>query len=305
MLNLTDILTDIIYQNKIIKQGGNAFNYVKPIKLQHIKNTIQHFIDNIITPTLHISKYSKDLFTLGSTGKKPQSGDIDLALNINFIKLSLDDIIKKLYSYTKLNTNIEVILNSFQKEMIQFAYPIIGEKNSYVQIDLLLTKYPTFTKWYMYSPSPKESKYKAAHKNDMIRAIIKTLTYKSLKTINYKDVTWQQEDITPFGLYFQIQTLVDNNNNFLTYKDTNQPLLPMYAKPISSKEISHSPIFVINKYIGNYLPQQINSFETMYKIITSNNFKFKEDSEDILYNAAKAFKLNDKLEFPKELLKYQ
>lgn len=304
MQQFKDFLYDVIYQNNIIKQGGNAFNYVKPIKLQHIKNTIQNFIDKIITPTLHISKYSKELFTLGSTGKKPESGDIDLALNINFINLPVKDIIKKLYSYTKLNTNIDVILNSYQEQMIQFAYPIIGQKDSFVQIDLLLTKYPVFTKWYMFSPSPKESKYKAAHKNDMIRAIIKTLTYKSLKTINYQDVTWQQEDINPFGLYLQIQTLIDNKGNFLTYKDTNQPLLPMYAKAISSKEISHSPIYVINRYIGNYLPQQINSFETMYKIITSNSFKFKSESEDILYNAAQAFKLNDKLEFPKELLKY-
>ena len=302
-MQLINFLNDIIYESELIKQGGNAFPNVQRINRSDIQITINNFINEILYPTFFITPNSKEIFTTGSTGKKPDSGDIDIALNINFIKKPVKQIIQKLFTYTKLYTNVPVILNTFEQEMIQFAYPI-NNSDKLVQIDLLLTQYPVFTKWYTLAPTPNESKYKSAHKNSIIRAIIKTFTYRPLKTIKNKDVMWETEDINPFGLYKQTKTIIDEFGNPLKYKETDEDLLPEFAKTLKSTQISHSPLFVTKKYLGNYNPNNIKSFETVFSIITSKNYKFKNDVEDILYYTAQFIKENKNLEFPTELEQY-
>lgn len=152
----------------------------------------------------------------------------------------------------------------------------------------------------MHSPQIGTSKYKAAHRNQLLRSIPKTITLQQLQYKNNQLVKWQQQDITPIGVYKQIQTLVDENNNRLMYKDT-QLLLPQYAKIEFEQPITHSPIKTYERYIGNYNPYNVHTFQQLFKIITSTNFKFKQDLEDILYTAHIMFKNNDKLEFPIEL----
>lgn len=83
--------------------------------------------------------------------------------------------------------------------MIHFGFPQYDEKNKptnkFVQVDILLTEYPIFCKFYMYSPTEIQSKYKGAHRNELLRAIAKTLTYIPLKKINEEVVVWSQDDL--------------------------------------------------------------------------------------------------------------
>ena len=121
--------------------------------------------------------------------------------------------------------------------------------------------------------------------------------------LKYQDnqlVLWQQQDINNKGVYLQTQTLIDKDGNRLKYNQ-QQLLLPQYAKIEKQVEITHSPIKTYMRYIGNFNPYHVHSFEQLFKIITSNDFKFKEDIEDILYTAHIMFKNNSKLEFPKQL----
>lgn len=300
-MTFNNFLQDIIFEQQIIKQGGNAFTNVIPIKKQFIVKTIQNFINQILFPVYHISPFSDIIFPLGSTGKKSESGDIDLAINVLLLKTkdNFQQIIKKIYTYTKLNTNIQVIYNPISNDMLQFAYPIY-DTNQFVQIDLLFTIHPTFTKWYMHSPQIGQSKYKAAHRNELLRAIPKAIT---LDQLQYKDgelVKWKQQDINNKGVYLQTQTLIDKNGNRLMYKNT-QLLLPQYAQIENQKEITHSPINTYKRYVGNINPYQVHSFQQLFSFITSKQFKFFDAVDDILLTARKMFENNEKLEFPQEL----
>lgn len=303
-MSFSKFTENILCQKQIIKQGGNAFTNVTPIKKEYIQSTIEKFIKQILVPTYKIFPDSNIIFPLGSTGKKEQSGDIDLAINVLLLpQKRISKVLKTIYSYTKFHTDINVIINPISNDMLQFAYPV-KETGQFVQIDLLLTNKPTFTKWYMFSPDPRKTKYKAAHRNQLLRAIPKTLT---LNQLEYKDnqlVAWTQQDINYTGVYYQTQTLIDTNGNRLKYKDT-QLLLPEYAKIKDQELITSSPIKTYQRYISSEIsPYSVQTFEDLLNILYSKQFKFKEDLDDILYTAAKMFKNNSKLEFPSQLEKY-
>lgn len=216
-------------------------------------------------------------------------------------------IFKQIYD---LNLNLEIKINSVTYDMIHFSFPQYNKNNKQidknVQVDILLTKYPTFCKFYMYSPTELESKYKGAHRNELLRAICYTMTYKPLYKENNEVLKWKQDDLDSTGLYHHIKTLIDDNGDRLKYKDTNEDLIPSYAKVISSKLISHKPERVIQILLGNkYTKEDIDTFEKLFNIILNDqDFRFYTDSVEILTNCAKAIKENTKLIFPIELEKY-
>ena len=300
-MTFSSFTQNILYQNQIIKQGGNTFTNVSPIKKQYIDNIIDRFIKQILFPTYKIYQQNNIVFKTGSTGKKPQSGDIDIALNILLLQeKKISKVIKKIYSYTKFNTDIQVILNPIDKNMIQFSYPV-KQTNAFVQIDLVLTEHPTFTKWFTMSPQINKSKYKAAHRNELLRAISQTMTLKQIQYKNKQLVTWTQQDINQSGVYYQTKTLIDQNGNRLLYKD-KELLLPRYAQIKQSTLITASPIKTYERYIGTYInPYNVTTFEELFKIIHSKQFKFKNDLDDILYTAYNIFKDNPRLEIPVQL----
>jgi len=65
--------------------GGNVFNDAKPIKQEYIKNTLNNYIHELerVFPKANI--FDK-FITVGSCGKVPISGDIDLAIDISHFK---------------------------------------------------------------------------------------------------------------------------------------------------------------------------------------------------------------------------
>ena len=61
--------------------GGNVFGNTAPIKKEHIKPTLKNFLADLIKVFPKAKNYFNDMKALGSVGKKPVSGDIDLALS--------------------------------------------------------------------------------------------------------------------------------------------------------------------------------------------------------------------------------
>jgi len=61
--------------------GGNVFSLAGPIKKEHIKPTLKEFYKELGKVFPKAKKYFKGMKPLGSVGKKPVSGDIDLALS--------------------------------------------------------------------------------------------------------------------------------------------------------------------------------------------------------------------------------
>lgn len=70
--------------------GGRVFNSSSPIEIGNIKPTIHRFVQELSRIFPKAAGYLKGLKTLGSTGKKSVSGDIDLALDKNAFK-NLED----------------------------------------------------------------------------------------------------------------------------------------------------------------------------------------------------------------------
>ena len=197
--------------------------------------------------------------------------------------------------------------------MIHLSFPQYNEDGQQidknVQIDILLTPNKQFTLFYMYSPSQNETAYKAAHRNELFRAIIKTTTHKPLKTMQKNGqnvvVQWTQDDLTAKGLYKQTKTLIDENGNWLKYKDTDQDLIESYAKVLDEELVSGDPKEVINLLVGDYQFEQINSFEKLLDVIENDqNFKYAQIKDRILSNAANAIRENTRLVFPDELSSY-
>ena len=197
--------------------------------------------------------------------------------------------------------------------MIHLSYPQYNEDGQQidknVQIDILLTPNKAFTLFYMYSPAQEQTAYKGAHRNELFRAITKTISYKPLKTIqkNGQDVVvqWEQQDMTSKGLYWQKKTLIDQNGNWLKYKDTDEDLIESYAKVLEEKLVSGDPKEVINMLVGDYQFEQINSFEKFLNVIQNDpNFKYAQIKDRILSNAAQSIRQNTRLVFPDELSSY-
>lgn len=316
MKTLKDFVLQTIFE-QILKQGGNAVSNVQKIAKANIQPTVDE-LNKIIFEKYPNLKWDDTIFLLGSTGKKDFSGDIDIGIDFNAIKEDSEqtvlDEIKQLFKFL-YNANVckEIKINDITNDMLHIAFPQYNQKHEKlernVQIDILITPNKKFCLFYMYSPAQDETKYKAAHRNELFRAIIKTTTYKPLKKMQ-KDgqevvVQWEQGDLTSKGLYKQTKTLVDQDGNWLKYKDTDEDLIESYAKVLKEELISGDPDEVINMLVGNYKFQQLDTFEKFLSIIQNDqNFKYKDIKDQILQNAAKSLKENIRLVLPEELNQY-
>ena len=67
--------------------GGNVFGNAKPIKKENIKPTLAHFFADLMEIFPKASTYfEENISMVGSAGKKPESGDIDLCLDEKALK---------------------------------------------------------------------------------------------------------------------------------------------------------------------------------------------------------------------------
>jgi hypothetical protein len=108
--------------------------------------------------------------------------------------------------YDLHNGKYEIQINSVTNDMIHFGFPQYNEKNEetdkIVQVDILLTPFPEFCKFYMYSPTEIQSKYKGAHRNELLRAITYVTSYKPIQIIDDEPVKWQQNDLNSMRILF-------------------------------------------------------------------------------------------------------
>jgi hypothetical protein len=113
--------------------------------------------------------------TLGSTGIAAQSGDLDLAVDVNKIsKQELETILKQWTAKNGLDHRLFIKKTG---DSVHFKTPIVGKTGEYVQTDFMFSDNLEFTKWRMRGTSPT-SKYKAQHRNILISSIATSLGLK-------------------------------------------------------------------------------------------------------------------------------
>ena len=87
--------------------GGNVFFGSSPIKKENIKPTLGRFVQELVRVFPGAKNYLEDMKTLGSAGKKAESGDIDLALDEKALKnlrswgISTKDVEEKYQQFKK------------------------------------------------------------------------------------------------------------------------------------------------------------------------------------------------------------
>lgn len=281
--------------------------------MQNIDPTINQIIKQYINPVFGKCILGKQIFLLGSTGKKESSGDLDLGFDLTFNKndISIESAIGQLYDYIKSISQSEVKINEFTHDMIHFGFPQYDKHGNLVgktvQVDILFTVTPEFCKFYMYSPSEKESSFKGAHRNDLLRAIAKAISFQPTKIDdNGNLLTWIQFDLCSNGMFNCVKTIVDENDNHLKWGNTDEDLEIGYAADLSKKLISADPNEVIKYLIGNkYKISDIDTFEKLLNIIEhDNDFKFSFIKDKILAEAASLMYENNRIQFPEVMEKY-
>lgn len=177
---------------KELTEGGNVFKDVNKgpltqrINQADVLPTVK-FLERItgLDLTKEKDENGYPVKWLGSTGRKKDSGDLDLAVHLSDI--SKDQLAKKLYDYcVKQGVPPEQILNNkkFSSGWIErtgisvhFKAPIKGDPNNgFVQTDFMFLENPRWSSWYM-SNDPK-SNFKGVTRNILINSVAKGSGYK-------------------------------------------------------------------------------------------------------------------------------
>ena len=162
-------------------EGGNIFkdasgkSLTRRIDQQEIPGTVA-WLEQITGLSLPRSDNDHEENTwLGSTGKNPTSGDLDLRVNQNVT--SKEELVATLSQWVTEQGKDPAKFLKKAGISVHFFTPINGRsKNGWVQTDFMFTKNPQWTSWAM-SNDPKSS-YKGETRAIMINSLGKAMGYK-------------------------------------------------------------------------------------------------------------------------------
>lgn len=159
MRNFIELLDNIV-----LLEGGNIWKNelsTKRINKEDVLTTIK-FLEQITGLSLRNN-------LLGSTGLKPSSGDIDVAVDTS--KINKEELQKKLDQWA--NKNDKTALTKKSGVSVHFRTPINGNPdNGYVQTDFMFVDDIPFAKWSMSAPI---SKFRGDHKHIVLASVAKAL----------------------------------------------------------------------------------------------------------------------------------
>jgi hypothetical protein len=269
-------------------EGGAAIKSSRPIKESEVEKTIQHMRE-VLFPLIGDGEFDKDYLLIGSIGKKKSpsdtSGDIDLGIAQEFLAqkfgISADQSLQFLYD--KLSSELQAILG-YEPDMklmkginvLSIAWPIEGDtENGTVQLDLIPISNMDWAKFIFYSPDYRknESKYKSAHRNWLFQAILS-----ALKNVTKRD---ENGDIVDFDTY-----ALRLNDGIYKNKKTFQGATKRLKRPDTVKGqsvfVTRDPQELLDLMFGGGVkPDNVKTFEDVWNIVTSPNFKYSDRVEEI------------------------
>jgi hypothetical protein len=267
-------------------EGGNAIKTARKIREDEFPKTLES-IQNELLPILGIDpqKLGDEYIIIGSIGKKKnpsdESGDLDLGYDGKIFSsnqgVSYNECSKKIYEI--LSLNLKEILG-FDPEInflrglniVSIGWPIEGDPElGIVQLDLIPLSSMKWAKFIYYSPDYRfgESKYKSAHRNWLLSAILSAK--RNILASNEEGEVLDYESpviILSDGLYLNTKTFRGKQKDRLKN-----------PKKIEGGEkfITNDPQEFIDYTLGKgYTQDQIKTFESLFKIITSKDFPMKD-----------------------------
>ena len=165
-----------------INEGGNIFKdasnraLTQRINQTDVKSTIA-WLEQLTGMDLQDA-------TLGSTGRKPTSGDLDLAVDAN--EFTKDQMVAQLTQWAQLNKLKPEEYIRKSGISVHFKTPINGRPDSgYVQTDFMFLKDVPFSKFMLSAPA--DSAYRGQDRNVLMNSIAKSMGYKLNQTAGLQD----------------------------------------------------------------------------------------------------------------------
>lgn len=293
--------------------SGIAIKNISKIKRENIPaslNLLQEKVFNCIG----IERNMWDV--LGSTGKKPESGDIDIAMDITKLMYDEKEYAQKVEERCNaLGWQVNNRMNTGFK-MVHIGLPIVGQEGEIAQVDIMTSTNMEFTKFKYFAPAPEESKYKGAIRSMLIDCILKCVSlapaddaseedkqsYTDLDGKVYPYIHYQHLSMNSYGLIRNVKTLRGKRG------------LLKNPKSLSKEQLTSDPKEIIDLVFGKNLfsISDFNSFESIWNnVLFSNKFQFKSKINDIVENFIRyndknnAFQLeHNKLSLPDEINNY-
>jgi hypothetical protein len=291
---------------------GNAFDNVGPILKANIQPTV-NYLNELIFKPLNITE---DMWTseLGSVGKKDQSGDIDIALDMpKLFELFKTDDAKLIKSIIVKKLNDEGIANRLIQNNVHMSFPIQGSQNGeFVQIDLLPAINMEYTKQMHHSPGQGESKYKGAHRGNGLKSLIK-----SVSTVIADDAqdNEKQEYIAPDGtkypgLRFKYISAKDDGFYYVTKsfigksgKIVKTPQTDKSKDKFLTYDLQEVLDLLFGK--GKYTIADTFSFETIWNnILMDPSFPYKDKLDEIIQALYLMYDKDLYIDPPTEIIEY-
>ena len=279
------------YQFSNINEGGTAIKTSRRIREDEFEATLSSIKEKLF-PVLGIdpSKMGDEYIVIGSIGKKKSpddtSGDLDIGYDAEKFSVS-NGITKKecsAFVNQRIEENLDEILG-FQTEIkymkglniVTIGWPIGGEeKNGIVQLDLIPLTSIEWADFIYYSPDYKtdESKYKSAHRNWLLAAILS-----ERKEVIERDADGEIMD-------YDTPVLILSDGLFWhkkSYRGKIKPRLKNAAKIEGSERfVTSDPQEFIDFALGRgYTVNDVKTFEDVLKIIESPDFDLIDHLEEI------------------------
>lgn len=265
-----------------IFEGGAAIKTARPIREDEFPKTLDH-IKAYLFPILGMDpeKQGEEFIVIGSIGKKKNpsdtSGDLDLGYDSSWFArthgVGVKDVSAKVNELLKAELpeilGFEPEINYMKGlNIVSIGWPIGGDpSNGIVQLDLIPISSMEWADFIYYSPNYKisESKYKSAHRNWLLSAILS-----ARKEVIDRDESGEVMDfdspvlILSDGLYWHKKS----------YKGSRIPRLK-HSKKVEGSErfVTRDPQEFINFALGSgYTVNDVKTFEDLFKIINNPNF---------------------------------
>lgn len=261
---------DLSYKSLPDNLGGGAVSGCGTILLGEIKPTLDS-----LTQVLNLP-FNLNEYTLGSTGKKDYSGDIDLVIDDAQWPGTIGEFREKL-------DNVFGIHNTARHgNMIHLKYPIVGYKDvdtkykprtGFVQVDFNFGNV-SWEKFYHFSAG-KESKYKGAHRNLAISAICASnVLYKSDDVDTYMRPLWEVRwKFSPIG-FFKVRRISVKELNTGIWKRKQDDVV--LDGPIFDPEFIAETLFPFQR--------SENSLDSLETIIENVKINYGNTDQERIWN---------------------
>ncbi len=259
---------------------------------------VYKFVQTNIVPRLGIQE--EDIDVIGSYGKKVKGelhGDLDVAVSTKALTerndLDQGDLLD-FVNDTLADMGYETkVMKGFKQ--VSAGIPIPGT-DDIAQVDFMLSPDLDWSRFIYHSPNyrEQESKYKGSLRNTLLMAIISETDKNILKQTPEGDVEELESNVIryPEGIYKSRRSWAGKKGLIKTPK-----LLRDFDKLITT-----NPQEVTELVVGRgYTPENINTFERLWHLVTRDNFIHGDKLEDILKKYAGNLKAQG-MEVPQEAI---